>query len=172
MPARVEFRLCPVVAVRRPHRPDDRQLVHVARDVRKPVAHLDTALAVSPEPDLKRVELVALVAVGVGHDETLDRQLGGVLHLGERCVGDRLAGVLVEHRLGVEALHVADTTVHEQPDDALRARRGVRPAIGRSPGDLLRVAIAVEQRPECQAGESQSDVREERAALVPGVVRW
>ena len=49
--------------------------IDVAGDVREPVADLDAALAVLPKADLQRIERVALLAVGVGHDEPLDRQL-------------------------------------------------------------------------------------------------
>ena len=82
-----------------------------------------------------------------------------------RRLGDRLAGVLVERRLGVEALHVADAADHEQPDDALRLRREVRLAGGRRPGGRVAgEAVAVEHRAEREAGEAHAEVGEERAA--------
>ena len=73
-----------------------------------------------------------------------------VLDVGEGRLGDGLAGVLRQHRLGVEALQVADAAVHEQPDDALGLGREVRPAVGRRPVALARVAVAVQHGPERQ----------------------
>ena len=57
------------------------------------------------KPDLQWEELVALLAVGVVDDDDAGQlQLLGVLHVLEGRLVDRLAGVFVEHRLGVETL--------------------------------------------------------------------
>ena len=42
---------------------------------------------------------------------------------GDRSAGQRLAVVLVEHRLRVEAVHLREAAVHEEEDDVLRLRR-------------------------------------------------
>ena len=46
---------------------------------------------------------------------------------------DRLAGVLRQLGLGVEALEVADAAAHHQPDDPLGPRREMGLAVGRAP---------------------------------------
>ena len=48
----------------------------------------------------------------------------------DRPAGQRLAVILVEHRLGIEAVHLREPAVHEQEDDVLRLRRVVQPAVG------------------------------------------
>ena len=42
----------------------------------------------------------------------------------------RLAVILVKHRLGIEAVHLRKSTVHEKEDDMLRARGVVNTALG------------------------------------------
>src|SRR5262249_59758562 len=42
----------------------------------------------------------------------------------------RLAVILVEHRLGIEAIHLRKSTVHEKEDDMLRARGMMNTALG------------------------------------------
>ena len=134
VPAGVELRLRAVVVVGGVHRADHGDVVDAAADVRQPVADLDAALAVFLEADLERIELVPLLAVGIVDDRDPGQlELLGVLHVLERRLADGLAGVLGEHRLGVEGLQVADAAVHEQPDDALGLRREVRLAVGRRP---------------------------------------
>ena len=159
----VELRLCSVIAVGRPHRTDDRQLVDVLRDMRKPVADLDAALPVLVKADLQRIERVPLIAVGVGNHQSLERQFLRILRVGERRFGDRLAAVLGEHRLRVEALHVADAAVHEQPDHALRFGSEMRLAVGRRPVSITAVAIALqhgrEHRPVKPMPRSARNVR-------------
>src|SRR5262249_22117723 len=93
--------------------------------------------------------------VGRVHDRGLERRLV-----------DRLAGVLVERRLRVERLQVADAAHEEQPDDPLRLRGEVRLAVGRGarpggPDD----AVAGEHRPEGEPGEAPRGVGEEGAAV-------
>ena len=81
---------------------------------------------------MPRKQLVPLLAVGVvDHHDAGQAQPLRVLHVAIGSLGDGLAGVAVEHRLGIEGFQVADAAVHEQPDDALGAGREMRPAIGR-----------------------------------------
>jgi len=77
------------------------------------------------EANLQRIQLVPLVPIGVGNHQSLDRQLLRILCVRKRRFGDRLVGILVEHRLGIEALHMADSAVHEDPDHALGLRSEV-----------------------------------------------
>ena len=63
VPAGVELRLGAVIVVGRVHRADDGDVVDAASHVRHPVAHLDAALAVLPEADLQRIELLPLLVV-------------------------------------------------------------------------------------------------------------
>src|SRR5262249_19695443 len=67
-----------------------------------------------------------------------------------------------------EALQVADATVHEQPDDALRPGREVGLAVGRRPGTGdagAGHAVAVEHGGQRQAGEGHAEVGQERPAM-------
>ena len=71
---------------------------------------------------------VAALAV-LGELERAAHQRAGVLDdldLAGDLVEVRLAVMLVEHRLGVEQVHLARAAVHEQVDDRLRLRREVR----------------------------------------------
>ncbi len=86
--------------------------------MREPIAHFDPALSVGFESDLERIQGVALVAVAVGNHQAFDREFLWVLGIGKGCFGDGFAGVFGKHRFGVEAFHVANTTVHKEPDDA------------------------------------------------------
>ena len=65
MPAGVELQLGAVVVVGRPHRADHRDIVDAGAQVRPPVADLDPGLAALAIADLKRIERLANVAVGV-----------------------------------------------------------------------------------------------------------
>src|SRR5206468_812188 len=85
-----------------------------------------------------------------------------------RVVG--LARVLVEGRLGVPGLQVADPAGEEDPDDAPGPGFEVWPAIGGRPGGgLLRPghSVAMEHRPQRQAREPEPDVGQERPATDP-----
>ena len=57
--------------------------------------------------------------------------------------GDRLAGELVEQRLGIEGIEVARAAFHEEEDDVLRLGREVRQsrASGESRGDGFGAAL-------------------------------
>jgi hypothetical protein len=154
VPARMELRLSAVVAVGRPQRADDRQPIDLPGEPREPIAHFDAALPMLLEADLERVERVALVAVAVGHDQPLDGEPLGILHVGEGRLGDRLAGVLGQHWLGIEALHVAHAAIHEEPDHALRLGSEMGPPVGRRPASFPRHSVAIEHRAESQGAES------------------
>src|SRR5262249_16644608 len=69
-----------------------------------------------------------------------------------------LAPVLGEHRLRIEALHMADPAVHEEPDHALCFWSEVRLAIGRGPGAIVGIAVALQHGSQRQAGKTQSHV--------------
>ena len=83
------------------HRADDADVVDARGGMREQLAHLDAALAVALKLERRR-EGGAGLALG--------RQVGR---------RQRLAGELVEHRLGVKGIDVRWPTVHEQMDDAL-----------------------------------------------------
>ena len=144
---RVELRLGAMVAVGGPQRPHHRQPINLAGGVWEPVAHLDATLPPFLETDLQGVQRVPLIAISIGHYQALDRQPLGVLHVGERGLGDGLPRVLGEHRLGVEALHVAHPAIHEQPDHAAGLGTGVGPAchFQRRGGAAVRRGIALAQ---------------------------
>ncbi len=89
-------------------RPDHRDVVDAARDVREEVGDLDAALAVLLERPARAQQL------GVALDQL-------VLGLAE-LLGPPLPFELVQERLGIERLQVAGPAGHEQEDD--RARLG------------------------------------------------
>ena len=158
VPAGVELQLGAVIVVGRPHRADDGQVVDARADVRPPVADLDPGLAPLAIADLKRIEHLANVAVGVvgHHDPHVVGEL--VLEgLGERRLGDRLARVSIQGGLGIEALQVAGAADHEQPDDVLGPGREMRLSVGRLPAG--RIAC---HRPG--AGPSRCSIAAERHA--------
>ena len=123
VPTRMELRLRTVVAVGGPHRTDDGEPIHISANVGKPITDLDAAFAVLAKTDLQRIKRFALIAIGVGNDQPLDGQFFRIEYVGEWRLGNRLAAILGEHRLRIEAFHVADAAVHEQPDHVLGLRR-------------------------------------------------
>ena len=105
-----EFHLGAVVIVGREHRPDHGDVVDAAAEVRPPVADRGPALAALPEADLRGIDPGLLLV-----DDVVGDLLADVLEERRvedrrlvRGLADRLAGVAVERRLGVEALQVAD----------------------------------------------------------------
>ena len=163
--AGVELRLRAVVAVGGPQRAHERQPVSMPGDVGKPVADFHAALPVLAEAHLERKESIALVAVGVGHHQSLEGQFLRILHRGKRGLGDGLARVLREHGLRVEAFHVADPAVHEKPDHVLGLRREMRATVGGRPqGRAGRSGVSLEERAQGQSGEAHAEVGEEGPA--------
>ncbi len=162
VPSGTELRLGPMIAVGGPHRPDDRQFIDVPGEVRKPVADLDAGFAMRPKIDLQGIERIPLVAVAVGNDQPFEGQLLGILSVGKRRLGNRLAGIFVEHRFGIEALHVADAAVHEQPDHALGLGSQMGPAGRRSPARVGSAAILLQQGCQCDRGQSIAEKRSPR----------
>jgi hypothetical protein len=82
-----------------------------------------------------------------------------------------LAGVFRQLGLGVKALEVAHPPAHQKPDHARGARREMRFPIGKRPVINRAGAghsVSVEHRPECQADESHTGVRQEMSASVAG----
>ena len=91
-----------------------------SRKCRPPVADLDAALPARLEADLERVDPGLLLVDDVVRDllaDVLDERR--VQDRLVRRLRDRLAGVFVQLRLGVEALEMADTAAHHEPDHAL-----------------------------------------------------
>ncbi len=129
----VELELCAMVVVRRPHRTDDGEVVHALANVRPPVADLDPAPAPLRVSHLERVNLRLDLVLARDELAQVLLQEGRVDDLLVRRLVERLAGVLVQCRLGVEALDVARPADHEQPDDVLGLRREVRLAVGQVP---------------------------------------
>ena len=101
-------------------------------DVREQLADLHAALAVLLERERR------------------SHQRAGLALGGDRAAGQRLAVVLVEHRLGIEAVDLRQAAVHEQEDDALGAFAGVIAAAtsaARATESLTRPANAIMPKP-------------------------
>ena len=165
----MELSLRSVVRVGRPHRANDRKLIDLRSDMREPVADLDTALAVFLESDLERIQSIALVSIPIGHNEPFDREFLGVLGFCKGRFCDRLSRILREHRFWVEALHMTDPSVHEQPDHTLGFRGCMGLAVGGKP-ILVRVckAILLKHGTEGKPGKSHPHVGQEESSLGHG----
>ena len=100
-----------------------------AGQVRPPVGDLDAELAVFLEADLQREDLGVGPRAADDVARVLDEQRR-LERVREGRLGEGLAGVLVERRLRVEGLQVADAAGEEDPDDRLGLRREVRLAVG------------------------------------------
>jgi hypothetical protein len=157
----MELQLSAMIDVVRPHRANDGDVVDAAADVRPPVADLDAALTALLVTDLQRVDLrkdFALVGRGGSYVRV---QILLIQHVAKRGFSNRLSGVLVEHRLRIEALQVTCAANHEQPDDAFHLRREVRSTIGRRPARcIVCQSISMQHRPEREACETHAEVRE------------
>ena len=117
------------------HGADEADVVGAAADVRKQLAHLHAALAVLLERE-RRLE-----------------QAPGLPFGRDVPAGQRLPVVLVEHRLGVEAVDLRQAAVHEQEDDVLRPGGVVERALRAGFAALLKPGGR--ERLADQAGERQ-----------------
>src|SRR5262249_20582512 len=84
--------------------PDPTDTIRAFADLREQFAHLHAAFAVLLEGELRA-----------------HQRAGLPLSLNGRA-RQRLAVIPVEHRLGIEAIHLRKSAVHEKEDDMLRAR--------------------------------------------------
>ena len=159
MAAGQKLHLGAVVVVGRVHRADDGDVVDTPAQVRPPVADLDAALPARFETDLERVDLGLLLV-----DDVVRNLLAHVLDVGRvqdglvRRLGDRLAGVLVQLGLGVEALEMTDPAAHHQPDHALG------PRLSRCECRPARIGLDLKHGPQAQADEAHSHVGQKRPA--------
>ena len=133
----------------------------------EPVAHRYAAFTVLFESRLERIDRVALLAVRIVHDDDTNVLAPlGIEDRGEGRLADRLAGILVQERLGIKALHVTDPAPHEKPDDALRLRRELRTPVRRQIG-IARSrseSVAGEERPQRDPAEAETGTMEKIAA--------
>ena len=99
------------------------QVIGTVTDMRPPVAHVQAAFASFAKSDLHGKDRRPPLSLEVLKEVPFVFQEWGLEDVGVRCVADRLSGISVERRFGVERLDVAGTANHEQPDDVLRPRR-------------------------------------------------
>src|SRR5438034_9297731 len=107
MPPGVELKLRRVVVIGGPDRTDQRNTVDHFAQMRPPVGNLDSAGAAFPEPYLHWEDRGHQLAVP---GDELTHVLGGerrLQHVSVWSLGDGLAGVFVQLRLGIEGLDVA-----------------------------------------------------------------
>ena len=137
--------------------------------MRNPVAEVNPAFTKLPKSDLKRIELVALLAIGVVDDRDASQlQFFRILSVLVGSFSDRLPAVFRQFGLGIETLHVRHAAVHEQPDDTLRLRSDMRLAIWGLPfcrNIRSNNSITCEHRSESQAGKSHTDICQERSSM-------
>ncbi len=123
---------------------DEADVVGARADVREQFAHVHSALAVLLERERRA------------------QQRTGLAFGGDAAAGQRLPVILVEHRLGIEAVHLRQPAVHEQEDDVFRFGRVMKSA-GRTD---LRVLVRAAQRRGCrQRLPDQSGKREHAEAI-------
>src|SRR5262249_1694148 len=92
-------------------RPDPTDTIRAFADLREHFAPLHAAFAVLLKGELRAHQRAGLP----------------LSHNGP--ARQRLAVILVEHRLGIEAIHLRKSAVHEKEDDVLRARGMVNTAL-------------------------------------------
>jgi hypothetical protein len=133
------------------HRADDADVVGAGAHVREELAHFEATLAVAREAE-RRLHQRAGLAFG-----------------GHGAARERLAVILRQHRLRIEAVHLRQPAVHEEEDDVFRARGMVqalrelrrRGLAGGEAGGLERVA---DQAGERHHAEAAADATERVAA--------
>ena len=153
-----------VVGMHRPQRPHHRQVIGTFPDVREPVTDLQAAIAVGVVAGLQTHQVLAW-----RNHAALSRQVLLSAFLvqkrGERGLLERLAVVLVERRLDVEALHVTDATGQEDPDHRIGLGRKMR--VGFDPcRPSLRLGrrVIMQHRPQGQPGEPHPGIGQEGAS--------
>ena len=126
------------------------EVIGVRGDVRQKIADLESRLAAWPER-LDRAEQGILRHLAPSHHLT-------------KTARQRLAGVLGQVRFGIEQIHVAWPTVHEQPDNALGSGGEVGMTrcqwIARRPGLLL------QQTGQCQSANASARLQQKLTAIV------
>jgi hypothetical protein len=85
-------------------------------------------------------------------------------HFFVRRFADGFAGILREHRLRLEALHVAHSAAHEEPDHPFRLRRKKRQAGRRLPLAFHGATFAREHRLQRNAREPSAKPIKKTAA--------
>ena len=159
VPAGMKLHLRTVIVIGGPHRADHRNVIDTAADVWEPITHLDAALAVLFVADLQRIQLVALLAVGIVHHHHAHLlQPITILHILKLRLVDRFAGQLIEHRLRIKTLHVAHATAHEEPNHTLR--------LGRKMWQAVHTTIPTAQhRAQRQTTKAQSGAAQKHSAV-------
>src|SRR4029078_6728954 len=92
------------------HRANDAQLIDIAGELRKELAHLGAALSMMGEFERRLHQIAFRLSLALGSER----------------LGQRLAVELFQARLGVEGVNVRGTAVHEQKNQLLRAGRKMR----------------------------------------------
>ena len=126
--------------------------------MREPVADFNSTLTVLFVADLKWEKLVSLIPVGIGYDQSFDRQFFWVLSACKWSFGDGFPCIFRQHWLGVKALHMADPTVHKQPDHILCLGRKMGKAIRRCPRHIVGPGLVLKHRAQSQPRETHAHV--------------
>ena len=133
--------------------------------MRKPVADLDAALPVLLEADLQRVDLVALLAVGIVHyHHAYLFEFFGVLNVGKWRFGNRLSCVFVERGFVVKTFHVADPAAHEEPDHTFGLGGEVWIAVERGQASCPE-AVGAQDRTKGEGPETETRASQEVSAM-------
>ncbi len=168
VPAGVDLVLGRVVVVGRPQVADEDEVIDTAGEVRPPIGDRDSRAAMAPPADLHgvddRVDIADVDLLG-RHRAEAGAVQRRVERVGQRRAVERQAGVAIQRGLGVERLDVAVSAREEDPDDRLGPRREVGLRFGGADD-----AVVGEHAAERQAGEAESEIGEEGAAVVHCVI--
>ena len=128
--------------------------------MRKPIADFDAALSVLLKSDLQWIESVSLIAISIRNHQSLEGQPFRILSVRKWSLRNCLPFILGKHRLRIEALHVTDSAVHEQPNHVLCFGCKVRFAIGWYPSAIAAETISLQHGRKCDTRESQTNIGE------------
>ena len=130
MPPGVPGELSPVIVVHRPEGADHGQVISARADVRPPVADFQATVSVFLVAGAEGHQNFAAAVGGISRQNVLQSfRVEGIFI---RSVFNAFAGILVQGRLGVEALNMADAAAQKDPDDRFGFGRKMRLAIRRN----------------------------------------
>src|SRR6478672_1324314 len=166
MPPGMELKLTSMIVIGRPHRSNDRKIVHAFAHMGEPVAHFDSALPAFSVAHLHREQArltQRLYAAGNGLSDVVGNRKWVVERVLKRRLWSCFPLILVQRRFGIERIYVAHAAYHEEPDNTFRLGSEMRLAVRWSP--LFRCggsndAIALQHGAECKPGEAHAKIRQ------------
>src|SRR5262249_32923749 len=139
--------------------------------MRPPVTDFDPRLPIFFVPDLQRIDRRMDLVKVRNELAQVFLEIGRIEYRLKWRLGDRLPGVLVEGRLGIETLDVAHPPDEKDPDDTLGPGLKMRAPVRRLP-ERRRItrpndSLVGEHLPEHETRESHADVGKKRPPARP-----